>query len=105
MEENVGVCGGFDIGVCGDATGGSDELESEDIGRLKASVSNLGGRFFMSGKDSMDRRPAIDGARDKGMGGRFFSRSQELMEAGTSDTSGVIGPGKLCEDELEGVLT
>ena len=102
MEENVGVCGGFDIGVCGDATGGSDELESEDIGRLGASVSNLGGRFFMSGKDSIGRRFAIDGARDKGMGGRFFSRSQE---AGTSETSGVIGPGKLCEDELDGVLT
>jgi hypothetical protein len=105
VEENVGVCGFDDFGVCGDTTGGSDKSDSEEIGRLGPSVSNLGGRFFMFGKDSLGRRLAIDGARDKGMGGRFFSRPQDLMEGGASVMSGVIGPGKLWVDELDGVLT
>jgi len=68
-------------------------------------VFNLGRRFFMSDKDSIGRRFAIDETRDKGMGGRHFSRSQDLMGPGTSVTSGVIGPGKLWVDELDGVLT
>jgi hypothetical protein len=101
----VGVCKFDNFGVCGDTTGGSDNSDSEEIGRLGASVSNLGGRFFMFVKDPIGRRLAIDGARDKGMGGRFFSRSQDLMDAGSSVTSGVIGPGRLWLDELDGVLT
>lgn len=105
VGENVGVCGVDSFGVCGDTTGGSDKSDSEEIGRLEASVSNLGGRFFMSDKDPTGRRLASDGTRDIGMGGRFFSRSQELTEAGTSVTSGVTGPGKLWVDELDGVLT
>lgn len=105
VGENVGVCGFDNFGVCGDTTGGSDKSDSEEIGRLGGSVSNLGGRFFMSDQDSIGRRLASDGTRDIGMGGRVFSRSQDLAEAGTSVTSGVTGPGKLWEDELDGVLT
>lgn len=104
MEENVGVRGFDNFGVCG-AIGGSDNSDSEEIGRFGVSVFNLGGRFFMSEKDSIGRRLANDEARDKGTGGRFFSRSQDLMGPGASVTSGVIGPGKLWVDELDGVLT
>jgi hypothetical protein len=62
----------------------------------------------MSDKETTDRGPATEGPRDKGRGGRFLSRSQGLREAlcgGTSVRSGVHGPGKLCVDELDGVLT
>jgi hypothetical protein len=104
VEENVGVRGFDNFGVCG-AIGGSDNSDSDEMGRFGASEFNLGGRFFMSEKDSIGRRLANDEARDKGMAGRFFSRSQGLMEPGTSDTSGVIGPSKLWVDELDGVLT
>ena len=105
-EPCVGVLGNF--GVCGDTTGESDNSDPEDIGRLRGSVSSFGGRFFMSDKEPTGRILAIDGPRDKGIGGRFLSRSQDLMEvlcSGTSVTSGVLGPGKLWVDELDGVLT
>ena len=105
VGENVGVCGFDNFGVCGDTIGGSDNSDSDEIGRFGTSVFNFKERFFMSEKDSIGRRLAYDEARDKGMGGRFFSRSQGLMEPGTSVTSGVIGPGKLWVDELDGVLT
>jgi len=62
----------------------------------------------MSDKDPFGRKLAIDGPRDKGMGGRLFSRSQGLMGVlwgGTSITSGVLGPSKLWVDELDGVRT
>jgi hypothetical protein len=105
VEENAGVWEFVNFGVCGDTIGKSDNSDSEEIGRFGVSVSNLAGRFFTSDKDSIGRRPAIDETRDKGTGGRLFSRSQDLMGTGTSITSGVIGPGKLWEDELDGVLT
>jgi hypothetical protein len=104
VEENVGVRGFDDFGVRG-AIGRSDDSDSEEIGCFGASVFNLVGRCFMSEKDSIGRRLANDETRDKGMGGRFFSRSQDLMGPGSSVTSGVIGPGKLWVDELDGVLT
>jgi hypothetical protein len=105
VGENVGVCGFDDFGVCGDTTGRSDSSDSDEIGRFGASVFNLKRRFFMSEKDSIGRRLANDEARDKGIGGRFFSQSQDFVGTETSDTSGVIGPSKLCVDELDGVLT
>ena len=105
VGENVGVGGLDNFGVCGDTISGSDNSDSDEIGRFGTSVFNLKGRLFMSENDSIGRRLANDEARDKGMGGRFFSRSQDFMGTGTSDTSGVIGPGKLWVDELDGVLT
>lgn len=105
VGENVGVRGFDNFGVCGDTIGGSDNSDSEEIGCLGARVFNRAGRFFVSEKDSIRRRLANDEARDKGIGGRFFSRSQALIAPGISVTSGVIGPGKLCVDELDGVLT
>lgn len=105
VEENVGVCWLDNFGVCGDTIGESDNSDSEEIGRLGAIVFSFGGRLFISEKDSIGRRLANDDARDRGMGGRFFSRSQALIEPGTSIMSGVIGPGKLWVDELDGVLT
>lgn len=96
------------FGVCGGRIGESDNSDSEEIGRLRGSVSSFGGRIFVSDNEPTDRRPAIDGTRDKGRGGRFLSRSQDLTEVlcgGTSATSGVLGPGKLWVDELDGVLT
>jgi len=99
------VCEFGNFGVCGDKIGGSDNSDSEEIGRFGACVFNLGRPFLVSDKDPICRRFAIDETRDKGMGGRFFSRCQDLMGPGTSVTSGVIGPGKLWVDELDGVLT
>lgn len=101
-----GWCGNF--GVCEDITGESDNSDPEEIGRLEGSVPSFAGRRFMSDKDPIGRRLAIDGPRDKGRGGRLLSRSQGLMGGlwgGTSKTSGVLGPGRLWVDELDGVLT
>jgi hypothetical protein len=104
----VGVLGCDDFGVCGGRTGESDDSDSEEVGRLGGSVSSFGGRIFMFAKDPMGLRLVIDGPRDKGRAGRLLSGSQDWMGGlwgGRSITSGVLGPGKLWVDELEGVLT
>jgi hypothetical protein len=104
--DDVYPCGVF--GVCGDIQAESDGSDSEEIGRIESGVPSFETRLFTSDNDSMGRRPAIDGARDKGRGGRFLSRSHDLtpvLLGWISVTSGVSGPGKLWVDEVEGVLT
>jgi hypothetical protein len=99
-------CGNF--GVCGDIPAESDGSDSEEIGRIEGGAPSFEARLFTSDKDSMGRRPAIDGARDKGRGGRVLSRSHDLTSVllgWISVKSGVTGPGKLRVDEVEGVLT
>jgi len=96
------------LGVCKDRSTGSDNSDPEEIGQCDGVPPTFESRFFRSEDDAVGRRLAIDGPRDKGMGGRLFSRSQSLAGAlcGVgSATSGVIGPSRLCVDELDGVLT
>jgi hypothetical protein len=96
------------FGVSGGIPAESDSSDPEEIGRVEDGPPSLEARLFISDIDSIGRRLAIDGPRDKGRGGRTLSRPHDLMTVlldGISVTSGVAGPGKLWVDEVEGVLT
>jgi hypothetical protein len=94
------------FGVSGGILAESDSSDPEEIGRVEDGPPSV--RLFISDKDSVGRRLASDGPRDKGRGGRTLSRPHDLMMVllgGISVTSGVAGPGILWVDEVEGVLT